>query len=237
VTQARPPLTPESELTPRTPLTLAAGDPELAPTPHLSRARATVSACEPPDDQQVTVQTQMLDFIDAHPDALARSCADGHITGSAVVVDADGARVLLLFHRKLQRWLQPGGHVDGDANLAAAALREATEETGIAGLLVVVPPVDLDIHKVRPPGEQAHLHLDVRYVVLAPPGAVEQGNHESEALRWVDPDHVDGLALDDGTIRLIRRGLAIARNLRTRSDTAERPGPGTWRRPGPEPRG
>ena len=91
----------------------------------------------------------MLAFVDAHPDALWRSCAEGHLTGSALVVDAAAERVLLLFHRKVRRWLQPGGHVDGDANLAGVALREATEETGIEGLRVVVPAIDLDIHEFR----------------------------------------------------------------------------------------
>jgi 8-oxo-dGTP pyrophosphatase MutT (NUDIX family) len=155
----------------------------------------------------------MLAFVDAHPDALHRSCLEGHLTGSALVVDAAAERVLLLFHRKLQRWLQPGGHVDGDANLAAAAQREASEETGIHGLRVVVPPLDLDIHEVRPPGEPPHLHLDVRYLVMAPAGAVGRGNHESEALRWVRAAEVADLDLDAGTVRLLERGLALARSL------------------------
>jgi len=192
---------------------LMAGDAELGPDPDLARARSTLAALAVVDDQQAQVRAEMLAFVDFHPDALVRTCAAGHLTGSALVVDAAAERVLLLFHRKLQRWLQPGGHVDGDANLAAAALREATEETGIVGLRVGVPAIDLDIHEVRPPAEAPHLHLDVRYLVVAPTGAVEQGNHESEALRWVAPDGLDGLSLDEGTVRLIRRGLAAAQSL------------------------
>jgi 8-oxo-dGTP pyrophosphatase MutT (NUDIX family) len=196
---------------------VARGDPRLAPSADLARARETVAAFDAPDAQQAAVQREVLAFVDAHPDALERSCDEGHLTGSAVVVDPAREQVLLLFHRKLQRWLQPGGHVDGDANLAGAALREAVEETGIDDLVVVVEPLDLDIHEVRPPGEASHLHLDVRYLVLAPPGAVERGNHESEALRWVAVDELGTLDLDEGTVRLVRRGLRGAAALVGRS--------------------
>jgi 8-oxo-dGTP pyrophosphatase MutT (NUDIX family) len=171
---------------------------------------ATLESLELPEDQE-PVRSQMLQFAATHPDALWRTCVAGHFTGSALVADHERSRVLLLFHTKLQRWLQPGGHVDGEGDLAASALREATEETGIEGLRVVTPAVDLDIHEVRPLAEPPHLHLDVRFVVLAPEGATLVGNHESEALRWVEPEGLPALGADVGLLRLAERGLAVAR--------------------------
>ncbi|NNE75173.1 MAG: NUDIX hydrolase [Acidimicrobiales bacterium] len=150
---------------------------------------------------------RMLDLLVQHPDCLERTSRPGHFTGSALIVDPSTATILLLFHTKLQLWLQPGGHADGDGNLAHVAWREATEETGIEGLRVVQRPIDLDIHRVDPPAEDAHLHFDVRYLVVAPPGAQPSGNHESEALRWVDLTEFDELVPDDNTRRMARRAL------------------------------
>jgi 8-oxo-dGTP pyrophosphatase MutT (NUDIX family) len=189
--------------------------PATQPADDLALARThVVDAAVPNGDP---TRQRILDFVDAHPDALHRSCVEGHLTGSAMVVDPTTQRFLFMLHAKLGRWLQPGGHADGDGALPGVALREATEETGIEGLRVAAPAVDLDIHRVEPPGEPAHLHLDVRYLVLAPPGAVANGNHESRALRWAGVAELPELELDVGTVRLAHRALAALDDLTRRS--------------------
>lgn len=155
----------------------------------------------------------ILAFTYEHPDALHRTCLTGHLTGSALVIDDDRERTLLMLHAKLGLWLQPGGHADGEGHLATVALTEAGEETGIDGLTVLGPAVDCDIHRIPArKGEPEHLHLDTRFVVLAPADAVVQGNHESHELRWVTLDQLDELAGDDSLRRLARVGLAAARS-------------------------
>jgi 8-oxo-dGTP pyrophosphatase MutT (NUDIX family) len=195
---------------------LARDDPRLHRRGDLEVAVHAIRSAHLAGDDAEAHRAEILEFIAEHPDAAWRTCEPGHLTGSALVVDASGERTLLLLHRKLGRWFQPGGHADGDANLAAVALREAEEETGVAGLRVVVPAIDVDVHRVEPPGEAAHLHLDVRYLVLAPEGATEHGNEESLALCWLREDELDELdpPVDLGTRRLVARGLAIAASLR-----------------------
>lgn len=204
-------------------LLLTAEAPELVSSPDLAVARRAVEAARADDPEQRAQRAQreqILAFLDAHPDALQRSCLAGHLTGSALVVSHDAGAILLLHHRKLGRWLQPGGHADGDATLAAVALREAAEETGIAGLRVAVPAVDLDVHGIPARGDEpGHLHLDVRFLVVAPPGALATGNHESTELRWVAPEDLQAYDPDPSLRRLAATGLAAARHLLRRRPT------------------
>ncbi len=190
-----------------TALWLSAGDPYLSPSrdPEVSRRSLEEAVIDPAQEAD---RARVLELLDAHGASLAdRTTAPGHLTGSALVVDANHERVLLMLHAKLRRWLQPGGHADGDHQLAGVALREATEETGIEGLRVLVPAVDVDIHAVDHGDELGeHLHLDVRFVVLAPPGAVERGNHESLDLKWVTWDELADAVDEPGILRMARIG-------------------------------
>ncbi len=180
----------------------------------LATAAAVLNNSLCSDQDAVSARERTLAFVATHHDALYRTCLDGHLTGSALVLNAERDRVLLMLHAKLGMWLQPGGHADGEGNLAAVALREAEEETGIVGLRIAEPAVDCDIHDIPArPGEPAHEHHDVRFVVLAPAGAVVAGNHESHALRWVSEDEAQGLATDKSLLRLIRNGLALAQSI------------------------
>lgn len=188
--------------------------PALRPSGDLAVARTLLAAADI-DPAAEHHRRSILEFVDAHDDALHRSCRQGHLTGSALVVDDPGEAVVVLHHRKLRRWLQPGGHCDGDANLAAVALREATEETGIEGLAVLPIAVDLDVHEVDPPAEGRHLHLDARYLVVAPPGAELSRNHESTDIRWVAPGDLADLGADEGLLRMVAHGLSRLRQLRS----------------------
>ena len=158
-------------------------------------------------------QKRILALLADYPDALERSCRPGHLTGSALVIDPVGHRILVLYHSKLQRWLQPGGHADGDSDLARVALREAVEETGIDDLRLVEPAIDLDVHRVDPPGESPHEHHDVRFLVVAPNGAEPVINHESKAFRWIISSELFNVNAESGLCRLVDRGLTLVSRL------------------------
>jgi 8-oxo-dGTP pyrophosphatase MutT (NUDIX family) len=145
-------------------------------------------------------------------EAFGRSGGDGHFTGSAWLVSRDGASVLLTHHRKLGRWLQLGGHADGDTDIARVALREAEEESGLSGLRLEPAILDLDCHRIPARGaEPEHFHYDVRFVVRATCAGRFVVGDESHALAWRD---IAGLAADPATdasmVRMARKYLAGA---------------------------
>ncbi|MGC5330748.1 NUDIX hydrolase [Micromonospora sp. DT62] len=172
-------------------------------------AVATLRRWEPTGPAAAEARDRTVALLAAGPVAMSRAHRPGHVTASALVLDATGSRVLLCLHGKFRRWVQLGGHCEpADRTLAAAALREAGEESGIAGLRIDPVPIDVDIHPVSCQG--GSLHHDVRFAVLAPPGAVERVSEESEALGWFPPDRLPE-PLAGGTAHLVAPALATLR--------------------------
>jgi 8-oxo-dGTP pyrophosphatase MutT (NUDIX family) len=148
-------------------------------------AVADLASWRPPTPVQASLRDAFLAHLHAHPDGTARSCAPAHVTASAAILDPAAERILLVMHRKVRRWLQPGGHCEpGDATLANAALREAVEESGLPGLQVVPGILQVDRHPAPCRPGVVDEHLDVRYLVVAPPGSEPRVSDESDDVRW-----------------------------------------------------
>ncbi|EHR49215.1 NTP pyrophosphohydrolase [Saccharomonospora marina XMU15] len=161
-------------------------------------ATATLRAWRPHEPAQESLRQSYLGFLAAREDACARSCVPGHLTASAVVLDEPGERVLLTLHPRVGKWLQLGGHCEPeDSSLAAAALREAREESGIEELTLDPEPLRLDVHPITCSLGVPTRHFDVQFVVRAPRGARPMASDESDDLRWW-PVH----ALPQGTENL-----------------------------------
>ena len=167
-------------------------------------ASAVLGSWRAPTTGQEALRAEYVAHLEAHPDGLYRSCFPDHLTAGCLVVSDDGAEVLLNLHRKARRWFAFGGHLEqADTSLAAAALREASEESGLSGLVLDPLPVHLSLHPVPfcdPRGTVRH--LDVRYVARVPRGTRPAVSEESLELRWFP---VDDLPTDeDDMVELVR---------------------------------
>lgn len=177
--------------------------------PDLENLRASLHAFRSgaPDPALVAA---FLQLAEEGRSAFERSRLRGHFTGSAWLVSRDGRRALLMHHRKLGRWLQPGGHADGDMDLARVALREAREETGVRDLQVEGDIFDIDRHHIPARGaEPEHWHYDVRHVIRAGVDEAFAVNEESHALAWRDIAQIAAdPQLDSSLRRMAVRWLA-----------------------------
>lgn len=183
------------------------------PGPHAD-ALATLAGWTAPDADQERLRTAYVDHLRAHPGGVLKDGSPAHLTASAMVLDHDGGRVLLTHHRKGGFWGQLGGHLEpADATLADAALREAVEESGMPGLqLLPGGPVDLDRHELSAAFGSCREHLDVRYAVVAPPGADPVVSEESHDVAWFPADAMPAAAVED-LGRLVRRAQEALRRL------------------------
>lgn len=181
------------------------GNNHLVVDENADAARKWIEEFEAYNESQAQQQQEILKACDAHSDILLRDCFPGHLTASALVVDHDCEKVLLHHHAKLGRWLQFGGHCDGDGNLAHVAWRECCEESGIDDLWIMPQVIDVDIHGIPPLGDEPeHKHLDIRFMVFVDGSCRPVASNESKEVRWFDFEELSSLETDDSVLRLAK---------------------------------
>jgi 8-oxo-dGTP pyrophosphatase MutT (NUDIX family) len=171
-----------------------------------------VRAYRPLDERERAMRERLVAFLERYGmAAFERATAAGHVTASAWVVDPARRAAVLLHHRKLERWLQLGGHVDGDPDVRSAALREAREESGLRTLRPIVEDIyDIDVHRIPARGsEPEHDHYDLRFAFEADPREPLVRNVESHDVRWITLGELEQYAIDDSVRRLAAKTAAL----------------------------
>lgn len=183
-------------------------------------ALSTLRSWHSGDPRQERLRRAYVEHLEGHPDGLSRMSSPDHLTAGALVLSADHTQVLLTLHARARRWFHLGGHCEPeDSTLAGAALREASEESGVDGLVLEGEPLHLDTHEVGFCGVNRRVrHLDVRYLAVAPRDARHAVSEESLDLRWWP---VEALPTDEEDMRtLVDLALDRVRPVRQRSSTA-----------------
>jgi len=170
---------------------------------------------------EAEVVDRITALVEAHADCFERTCRPGHLTGAAWIVSADRRRCLLAHHRKLDRWLQLGGHADGQWQIEEVALREAREESGMSAfeMLSIAGdriPLDVDVHAIPPRYdaegrlvEDAHEHHDIRFLLIAHDGQPLRASDESHDVAWFTPDEVRERTDEPSVLRMLHKALEL----------------------------
>ena len=149
---------------------------------------------------------KFIDFLKFQPRCFERDCWDGHITGSAWLIDVDSCQILLTHHKKLNRWLQLGGHSDGEPDPMKVALHEAQEESGLVVSPIINDIFDIDIHEIPSnKKEPNHLHYDVRFAMKTLSGKEVTVTDESNALAWVSVLDLPSYTNEKSILRMVEK--------------------------------
>jgi 8-oxo-dGTP pyrophosphatase MutT (NUDIX family) len=160
------------------------------------------------DEHEELMRARLLAFVEAHADCFSRSLLIGHVTGSAWVVDHERTHALLTHHAKLDKWLQMGGHCDGETDVLKVALREVEEESGLAQVRPLLGGAifDVDAHDIPArASEPAHVHYDVRFAFEADRDAPLRISGESKDLAWAPLERIAELNTDESVMRLVEK--------------------------------
>ena len=164
--------------------------------------------------EQSEVAQTFIDFIQSNSNCFERTNLKGHLTGSCWLLNTKGDKALLTHHKKLGKWLQLGGHADGDYDIMNVALKEAQEESGIDNIRPIIEEIfDLDAHIIPArKNEPEHIHYDVRFLLRCTDNDNFSVSDESHDLAWLSFDELKSVESDDSVHRMARKWKSIFQN-------------------------
>jgi 8-oxo-dGTP pyrophosphatase MutT (NUDIX family) len=165
----------------------------------------------PADPSERQMLAEAIRFIEENPDCFERSLLKGHVCGSAWVVNPERTHTLLMHHAKLNKWVQPGGHCDGDPDVLKVAIKEANEETGLPANPVSPGIFDIDNHLIpQKGGLPEHRHYDIRFLLEAKKEEdILPNNHEAFSVRWIRLEDVPAYNSTESILRMMRKTKAL----------------------------
>lgn len=160
----------------------------------------------PKNITEIQYKDEVLLFIENEPNCFKRELLKGHITGSAFIVNKEFTKTVLVHHTKIAKWLQPGGHADGETDIAKVAMKEAEEETGLFNLEISPQIFDIDIHTIGARKEvPVHLHYDIRFLLIADETEPFQISHESTDIQWIMLSEIEKYNNEESILRMVNK--------------------------------